>query len=134
MASFLSPLLGTANRDCSLTNARSDERLASHIEAAFDSTTRNRGLLGRNHFEKGTALILAPCTAVHTWFMRFPIDVLFVSKGGMIRKVRTAVQPWRLAIAWRAYAVIELPAGAAGDCRPGDMVEVVPNGDPGSQS
>ena len=134
MASFLSPLLGTANRDCSLTNVRSDERLASHIEAAFDSPTRNRGLLGRNHFEKGTALILAPCTAVHTWFMRFPIDVLFVSKGGMIRKVRNAVQPWRLAIAWRAYAVIELPAGAAGDCRPGDMVEVVPNGDPRSQS
>ena len=76
----------------------------------------------------------APCTAVHTWFMRFPIDVLFVSKGGVIRKVRNAVHPWRFAIAWRAYAVIELPAGAAGDCRPGDLVEVVPNGDPRSRS
>ena len=57
-------------------------------------------------------------------FMRFAIDVAFVSRDGRVLEVRAAVKPWRLA--WRAFAVIELPAGALArsDTRPGDLLQV----------
>jgi uncharacterized membrane protein (UPF0127 family) len=60
----------------------------------------------------GTAMIIAPSNAIHTFFMRFPIDVAFVGRDGRVRKIRSAVPPWRIAAALRAHAVIELPAGA----------------------
>lgn len=128
MPSFLSPLLKQPSADYVLRNARTGECLASMVEGAFDSATRNRGLLGRDSFAPGSALIIAPCTSVHTWFMRFPIDVVFVSKLGEIKKVRPAVGPWRLAAAWNSFAVVELPAGGAGNSRPGDILQIVPNG------
>jgi len=56
-------------------------------------------------------MIIAPSNAVHTFFMKFPIDLAFVGRDGRVRKVREAVRPWRMAAALRAYAVIELPAG-----------------------
>ena len=129
MPSFLSPLLKQPRTDCVLRNTRTGECLASTVEGAFDSATRNRGLLGRDSFAPGSALIIAPCTSVHTWFMRFPIDVVFVNKLGKIKKVRPAVGPWRLAAAWNSFAVVEFPAGGAGDSQPGDILEIVPNGD-----
>ena len=110
-----------------LHNTRTGACLANAVEGAFDSATRNRGLLGRDSFTPGSALIIAPCTSVHTWFMRFPIDVVFVSKLGEIKKVRPAVGPWPLAAAWNSFAVVELPAGGAGDSQPGDVLELVPN-------
>ena len=80
MASFLSPLLREPTAEHELRNAQTGARLADRIETAFDSATRNQGLLGRDAFATGSALVLAPCTSVHTWFMRFPIDVLFMTK------------------------------------------------------
>lgn len=130
MPSFLSPLLKQPKADFALRNARTGELLAEMVEGAFESSARNRGLLGRDSLAPGSALILAPCTSVHTWFMRFSIDVLFVTKLGEIKKVRPAVGPWRLAAAWNSFAVVELPAGGAGDSRPGDLLELVTSGPP----
>lgn len=127
MPSFLSPLAKQPDASFALRNARTGERLAEHLEPAFDRDTRNRGLLGRDALVPGAALILAPCSSVHTWFMRFAIDLLFVSRDGTVKKVRTAVPPWRIAFSWGVLAVIELPAGTIGDCRPGDTLEVIPN-------
>lgn len=127
MGSFLSPLARDPSASCALHNTRSGERLAETLEPAFDSKTRNRGLLGRDHLDRGSALVLAPCTSVHTWFMRFPIDLLFVTKAGVIKKVCRSVPPWRMAFSWGVLAVIEFPTGTVGDCRPGDTVEVIPN-------
>jgi hypothetical protein len=79
---------------------------------AFDSATRRQGLLGRDSLPANTALIIAPSNSIHTFFMRFAIDVAFVSKNGRVLKIRHALQPWRMAGALGAYAVIELPAGA----------------------
>ena len=100
--------------------------VASCIEAAFDRTTRNRGLLGRDRLEPGTALILAPCNAIHTWFMRFPIDVAFVRRDGRIVKAVANLRAWRLAASFRAFAVVELPAGvlAATDTGAGDELRL----------
>jgi uncharacterized membrane protein (UPF0127 family) len=86
--------------------------VARSIETAFDSPTRNRGLLGRTHLADDKALILAPCRSIHTFFMKFAIDVAFVNREGTILRRRDAVQPWRIQIAPRAFAVIELAAGA----------------------
>ena len=66
--------------------------------------------------------------AIHTFAMRFAIDVLFVSKDGRVLKVRRGVRPGRIAAAWRAFAVIELPAGSdrtneAGHAR-GDQLQI----------
>ena len=86
--------------------------MAHQLLPAFDSATRNAGLLGRHSLDPGTAMIIAPTNAVHTFFMRFPIDIAFVRKDGRILKVRDGVRAWRLAAAWGAYAVVEMAAGS----------------------
>jgi uncharacterized membrane protein (UPF0127 family) len=100
--------------------------VATRLEAAFDRTRRNRGLLGRDRLEAGAALILAPCNAIHTWFMRFPIDVVFVRRDGRIVKTVAELEAWRVAASLRAFAVVELPAGtlAAADTRAGDALRL----------
>jgi uncharacterized membrane protein (UPF0127 family) len=99
--------------------------LATTLLPAFDRRSRNDGLLGREGLPSGTALVLAPCQAVHTWFMRFPIDIVFVSKAGRVLKVKRAVGPWRLAFGFGAFAVIEFSAGGASGVDPGHRLELV---------
>jgi len=95
-----------------LRNSRDRSVVATHLETAFDSNSRRRGLLGRTVFEEGHALIIAPSNSIHTFFMRMTIDVIFVARDGRVLKVRPALPAWRMALALRAFAVIELPAGA----------------------
>jgi uncharacterized membrane protein (UPF0127 family) len=75
---------------------------------------RMRGLLGRRGLESGEGLLLRPAASVHTFFMRFAIDVVFLSRDGEVLKVADRVPPWRTAAAKGAKAVVELPAGEAG--------------------
>lgn len=111
-----------------LRNVRTGLVIASVLEPAFDSTTRKRGLLGRDSLPAGHALVIAPSNMVHTFFMRFPLDLLFVSRQGVIVKVRTDVPRNRVVGALRAFAVVELQAGALAPSgtRRGDRVDVVP--------
>ncbi len=90
----------------------SGQVIATRLEFAFDSATRRRGLLDRQGFAEGSALILAPCRAVHTFFMAFPIDIVFLDRQGRIVKVSRSVPAWRIRVALRAYAVVETPADA----------------------
>jgi uncharacterized protein len=124
---FLSPLVRNPETQWVLRNTRNERSLADRVLGAFDSKTRRTGLLGRDTFEPGHALFIAPSNAVHTCFMRFPIDVLFVRRDGTVVSARHALRPWRLAASLRAYAVIELPAGTLEQCdtRPGDRLELV---------
>ncbi len=110
-ASFLHPLLAHPDTPWVLRNARHAGVVARRLERAFDSRRRNRGLLGRSGMGDEDALILAPCSSIHTWFMRFAIDVAFVDRGGRIVRARAAVGPWRLQIALGAFAVIEFTSG-----------------------
>ena len=100
--------------------------MAHQLLPAFDSATRNAGLLGRHSLDPGTAMIIAPTNAIHTFFMRFPIDVAFVKKDGRILKIRDRLPAWRLAAAWGAYAVVEMPAGSfdLAATAKGDVLEV----------
>ena len=95
-----------------LENVSTQRVIAEQLLTAFDSASRRQGLLGRDSLPGGSALIIAPSNAVHTFFMRFPIDILFVRRDGHVIKVRSAVRPWRIAASLRAFAVIELPAGS----------------------
>jgi uncharacterized membrane protein (UPF0127 family) len=94
-----------------LMNARTHEPLATDLELAVTRRARRRGLLGRDGLDDSAAIILAPCTAVHTAFMRFAIDVLFLDRDGCAVKIVSDVSPWRIALAARAYAVVEMAAG-----------------------
>jgi uncharacterized membrane protein (UPF0127 family) len=75
--------------------------------------SRMRGLLGRRRLESGEGLLLRPAPSVHTFFMRFPIDAVFLDREGTVVKVRANVRPWRLAGCRGAHATLELPAGEA---------------------
>ena len=126
MKSFLDPLLRKSAPPLALKNGRNDKVVAHTLQTAFDSASRRTGLLGRDSLPEGSALIIAPCSAIHTFSMRFAIDVLFVSKDGRVIKVRSNVRPGRIAAALRAFAVVELPAGAIerSGTRSGDQLEV----------
>ena len=123
---FLQPLLKRTGQKPVLRNVRSRLSVATTIETAFESADRKKGLLGRDGLAAGQALVIAPTNLVHTFAMRFPIDILFVARDGRVLKVRTAVPPRRIAGSWGAFAVVELAAGqaAASDTRPGDAIEV----------
>jgi uncharacterized membrane protein (UPF0127 family) len=112
VASWLSPILREPERKFRIANARTGAVIADLVVAAVDSRSRNRGLLGRDGMEPGEALIIAPTNAIHTWFMRFDIDVAFTSRDGRVLKLREAMRPWRLAAAMRGFAVVETAAGA----------------------
>ena len=108
---FLQPLLRrTAGRPI-LTNTRTGLPVATTVETALNSADRRRGLLGRDGLAPGQALVIAPTNLVHTFSMRFAIDILFVGRDGRVLKVATAVPPRRIAGAWGGFAVVELAAG-----------------------
>ena len=111
-----------------IRNMRNGRVLAHELTSAFDSRTRRVGLLHHESFSQGAAMLIAPTNAVHTFFMRFDIDIAFITRGGTVVKVCRSVRPWRIAAAFGAYGVIELPAGtlAATDTLAGDVLAVVP--------
>ena len=111
MPSFLSPLLKHPDVPRRLLNQRNGLVVATQVLTAFDSASRRNGLLKFETMPEGAALIIAPCSAVHTIGMRFDIDIAFVAKDGRVLKVRHAVKAWRLAASLRAFAVVELAAG-----------------------
>ena len=105
-----------------LINARTSMAVASVVELAVTRTDRRRGLLGRDALDLSAGMMLAPCVAVHTAFMRFPIDVVFVDREGVVRKIVRDLKPWRIAASPRAYAAVELAAGVERDVMPGDRL------------
>jgi hypothetical protein len=107
-----------------LMNARTNDVVAGQVELADTRATRRRGLLGRDSMAASSAIILLPSFAIHTAFMRFPIDVVFVNRAGVVVRIVTDLEPWRMAGDWRAHAVVELPGGtlSALDIRAGDRL------------
>lgn len=95
-----------------LVNQRTEEAMADRVEVAVTRSARRKGLLGRTTFGDGGAIVLAPCLAVHTMFMRFSIDVVFVDRDGRALRVVPNLAPWRMAMEPFAHAVVELPAGS----------------------
>jgi uncharacterized membrane protein (UPF0127 family) len=101
--------------------------LGERIEVANSGATRRKGLLGRDGLGTGTGLWIVPCESVHTFFMRFPIDLVYLDRKNRVRKVRHAVGPWRISACFAAHSVIELPAGTVRESGTvkGDIVELL---------
>jgi uncharacterized membrane protein (UPF0127 family) len=127
MANFLLPLIRYDDRPHALRNPRTGRLVAHSVIPAFDSDARRKGLLGRDSFEQGSAIVIAPSNAIHTFFMQFPIDAVFVRRDGVVVKVCRSIPPWRMAAALWAYAVIELPGGTltGDDVKVGDVLTMV---------
>jgi len=71
------------------------------------------GLMGRRELPDGSGLYLRPCSSIHMFFMRFPIDVAFVDKDFRVVRLYHGLRPWRVSrVVRRAKAAIELPSGA----------------------
>lgn len=126
MPSFLNSLVGAQADQYLLVNRQTDAVVATRLIPAFDSKSRRTGLLEHNRLEAGAAMLIAPSNAIHTFFMRFPIDVAFVRKDGCILKVQPGLQPWRIAAAWGGHAVVEMAEGAfaRAGAKAGDMLVV----------
>jgi uncharacterized membrane protein (UPF0127 family) len=89
-------------------------RIVCHrVSVADTPRTRLRGLLGRDALPTGEGLLLRPAGSIHTAFMRFPIDVVFLDRDLHVLRVVTELEPWRVASRRRARAVLELAAGEA---------------------
>jgi len=103
--------------------------LATRLEAAHTGPARRKGLLGRDGLSPGEGLWIAPCESVHTFFMRFPIDLVYLDRRRRIRKVHHAVGPWRISACFTASSILELPAGTIRQTRtePGDVVQITPS-------
>ena len=87
--------------------------VCSALSVADTARTRMKGLLGRRSLGDGEGLLLRPAGSIHTAFMRFPIDAVFLDADMRVLRVASNLQPWRLAAQRGAKAVVELPAGAA---------------------
>lgn len=93
-------------------NEDRNTHLGEAIEVAATAVHRVKGLLGRECLEDGQGLLFMRCSSLHTFFMRFPIDILYVDKAGKVLKIAEAVKPFKLVAApFRAYYALELPAG-----------------------
>lgn len=93
-------------------NETRGEVLAARAQVASSWWGRGKGLIGVRALDDHSGLIIEPCSSIHTWFMRFPIDVLFVTADGRIVKAARSVRPWRAGpVALGARYVVELPDG-----------------------
>jgi uncharacterized protein len=107
-------------------NSTRETEIGSGIEIADTGARRNKGLLGRTGLEPGEGLWIVPCEAVHTFAMKFPLDLIYLDRNRRVVKVRGHVRPGRISGALRAHSVIELPSGAiaASQTRRGDILEL----------
>jgi uncharacterized protein len=87
------------------------EVVCDRCVVADSPVSRLKGLLGRSELRPGEGLLLRPASAIHTCFMRFPIDAVFLDREWRVVGIRDDVRPWRTAASRGAKAVLELPSG-----------------------
>lgn len=95
-----------------LRNVTRDTMLAACCRVADSYFPRLIGLMGAKSLEPGEGLLIRPCNSIHTHFMRFPIDVLYVSREDKVVAIDEAMVPWRFGRIHRGVRyVVELPSG-----------------------
>jgi uncharacterized protein len=93
--------------------------LCQRLEKAGGMAGKSRGLLGRDGLEADAGMLfeagrLEPFMCMHMWFMRFPIDIVFLNRQGRVIRINHNLRPWRISsIVWGARRALELPAGTA---------------------
>lgn len=107
-------------------NKTKNRPVAGRVLVADTAQTRSKGLLGRDSLPEDEGLWIVPCPMIHTFFMRFPIDVLFLDKRLKVVRVLENLKPWRVS-PWvlRAHSVLELSGGVLkGGVSVGDELEI----------
>jgi uncharacterized membrane protein (UPF0127 family) len=92
-------------------NLTRNTALADAADVADSSQTRRTGLLKHSSLEPGQGLWIVPCESVHSFWMKFTIDVLYLDRAKKVRKIYPNMKPWRASICLPAHSVLELPAG-----------------------
>jgi uncharacterized membrane protein (UPF0127 family) len=110
-----------------IKNVSKNTILAENAEIADNPISRAVGLLKYQQLDKGQALVIRPCNAIHTFFMRFAIDVIFLNRKNCVVKLNKNVQTWRMT--WpkfSAVSVVELPVGKIEESKTevGDRLEI----------
>jgi uncharacterized protein len=110
-----------------LLEAGSGQVIVPAVTLADRFWSRLCGLQFRRPLPPGSALLLTPCSSVHTFFMRFPVDLVMLDGGLHVLEVRRQVLPWRLVFPARAtWAVLEMTAGCCPDVVPGTRLQLAP--------
>lgn len=106
-----------------VVNERTGRIVVHELVAADNPWKAFKGLMLRQDFPNGRGMIFRPARGIHTYFMRFPIDLIYLDRENRVVKIRPAMAPWRFDFT-SASAVIEMNAGAsaANDIRPGDVL------------
>jgi uncharacterized membrane protein (UPF0127 family) len=107
-------------------NVTRDVVLADSAQSADTSAQRRTGLLKHTHLEPGDGLWIVPCESVHSFFMKFTIDVLYLDRKHRVKKLRREMAPWRVSACLTAHSVLELPAGTIvrTGTQAGDQLEI----------
>ncbi|HXE64666.1 MAG TPA: DUF192 domain-containing protein [Bryobacteraceae bacterium] len=94
-----------------LRNVTRGTVLGEAIDIADTSAKRTTGLLKHTELRAGEGLWIVPCEGVHTFFMKFALDLVYIDKKNVVRKVVGNVRPWRASFCLMAHGVVELPVG-----------------------
>jgi uncharacterized membrane protein (UPF0127 family) len=101
--------------------------VVDRLEIADGFRSRLVGLQFRPEPQPGFGLLLAPCTSIHTFFLRFTIDLVMLDRSGCVVAVRRGVRPWRVvAPVRRTYAILEVPSGRDLGVAAGQSVRLEP--------
>lgn len=114
-------------RRLQVTNLTQGVELVESGLIADNVFTRVKGLLGKKGLEPGTGLLITPCGSIHSMWMRFRFDAVFISREGEVVHLIEAMPPWRASkMIWQAKSVLELPAGviAATGTQVGDQLKL----------
>ena len=113
-----------------ISNATRRTTLATHGRRADSFWARGRGLMFARALPEGAGLVIDPCTSIHMFCMRFPLDVLYVDREHCVVRVQEGIKPWRVGPLHTKGAryVIELPVGtiARTGTRVGDQLQLAP--------
>ncbi len=115
-----------------VTDESSPECLSRTVKSANTFFSRFMGLMGRESLIPYDALLIKPCNSIHTGFMKFPIDVIFLDKDNRVTAVRAGLKPWRLFTPGnKSCSVIEFSSGFIQQfqIKPGDQLVIEENGE-----
>ena len=108
-------------------NVTRETSIGEAVETAESSAQRRTGLLKHERLEEGSGLWIIPCEAVHTFFMKFALDLIYIDRKHVVKAVARNVKPWRFSACFPAHSVIELPMGTIDrtGTQKGDQLELL---------
>ncbi|MCF7873594.1 MAG: DUF192 domain-containing protein [Candidatus Omnitrophica bacterium] len=110
-----------------IVNKTKNVEIACFAKIASGFYLRLLGLMFKNNLPEDQALIFYQAPSIHTFFMRFPIDIIFLDRQMKVKRIVNSLSPWRVVFCKGAYVTIELPVGKAkqNNISLGDKIELV---------